>query len=187
MRARLLGPLALATLVLALGGNADAKRFRLDPGASEIHFALGATLHTVRGSFSLRGGELVVDEGTGSASGRIVIDAASGRTGNESRDRAMHERVLRSDEFPEIVFHAEALDDTSLAGALEIVGARHPVSIAYEQSKPVAGRLEIIGRTRLPYVAWGLEDVSTFVLRVDKSVDVELRVVGVVSSADGEE
>lgn len=189
MRIRLLRSFTLLLVALAMGkvSRADAMTLRLDPAVSEVKITLGATLHEVRGAFALRAGELVFDEAAGSASGRVIIDATSGATGNATRDRAMHERVLRSGDFPEIVFYAQALRDAVLVGELELLGKRHPLSIPFERHTRDGGAIEIAGRATLPYVAWGLADVSNFVLRVDKSVDVELRVIGAISPHSGEE
>ena len=92
----------LATVVIAacsLWVPAAERVVTLDPEATEISFALGATMHTVYGSLHLVSGRVQFDDSNGTASGRVVVDALSGNTGNDSRDRKMHAQVLLSDSF----------------------------------------------------------------------------------------
>jgi polyisoprenoid-binding protein YceI len=76
----------------------------LDPAATKVDFALGATLHTVHGTFKLEDAQLHFDPATGKVSGSVTLDATSASTDNGSRDGKMHAEVLESAKFPEIVF-----------------------------------------------------------------------------------
>jgi polyisoprenoid-binding protein YceI len=76
----------------------------IDPASAQIEFTLGATLHTVHGSFKLKHGQIRFDPATGKASGSIVVDATSGDTKNTSRDKKMHAEILESANFCEITF-----------------------------------------------------------------------------------
>lgn len=161
----------------------------LDPQASRITFTLGATLHTVEGSFQVVEGEVRFDPATGEASGRIVVDATSGDTGNDKRDRDMHAKVLESEQFPRFVFIPERLEGSFepsgrsqvvLHGSLEIHGDSHPVAIPAEVGSE-GDRLEADGHFEVPYVEWGMKDPSKFILRVEKSVEVEVHAVGRLS------
>ncbi|HXH27442.1 MAG TPA: YceI family protein [Candidatus Polarisedimenticolia bacterium] len=177
-------------LVAALGltlalppAEAAETSFRLDPGATEIGFTLGATLHTVDGTFRMEEGIVRFDRETGALGGRIVVDARSGETGNRRRDRKMHAQVLDSTDYPSIVFVPEKLTGevpvsghatVTVHGTLTLLGAGHPLDLRVEID--VHDRLvEATTRFRVPYVAWGLKDPSVFVLRVDKYVDVTVR------------
>src|SRR5262245_50046339 len=162
-------------------------RLVLDPAASEVHFELAATLHTVRGSFALRAGEVRFDPASGAIAGRVAIDAASGVTGNARRDRNMHEQVLESRRYPEIVLTPERMEVTRIGGEsltgvihgrIEIHGGSHPVAMPVEAARIAPGRARVEGRFEVPYVAWGLEDPSTFLLRVDPSLVVRFVAVG---------
>ncbi len=167
-------------------------RLVLDPTATEVHFELGATLHTVRGSFALREGELRFDPASGAIAGRVAIDAASGETGNRRRDRNMHEQVLESRRYPEIALIPERIELTrsggeSLAGVvhgrIQIHGGSHPVAIPVEATRIAPGRGRVEGRFEVPYLAWGLEDPSTLLLRVDPSLQVRFVAVGDLTGA----
>lgn len=189
----------LATVLLALGallalaGAAPAagepelpQRLVLDTDTSHVDFTLGATLHTVEGSFRVSGGEIGFDPVEGTAGGRVVIDARSGDTGSERRDRNMHRDVLESDTYPEFVFLPERLAvlrqeedeaEVELAGTVEIHGVRKPLTIPATVRRE-GDALRIRGAFTVPYVDWGLRDYSNFVLRVAPTVDVQLDVVG---------
>lgn len=184
--------LALVTLTPAASGS-ETFRLALEPAASQVAFELGATLHTVRGRFALLSGDLVLDEAAGTLSGRVVIDARSGDTGNGSRDANMHEQVLESELFPEIVLVPETLalserNDASLrgtvAGRIEIHGDSHPVEFELEAERTSGDRGRVRGGFDVPYVAWGLRDLSTFVLRVEPVLRVTFEAEGALSSAD---
>jgi len=182
LRLALLAGLATA----ALPGRAEPWTLRLEPAATQIRFEVGATLHTVEGRFALERGRLRFDPETGEASGEVVVDARSGDTGIDRRDRTMHREQLASDEHPRIVLRPRRLRDVERAEAgLEAVldaelvlrGSAHPLSF------PVSGRREdgrgvVEGRFEVPYVAWGLPDPDTFLLKVDDVVRVEFRAAG---------
>lgn len=165
---------------------AHAATVTLDPAASSIEFELGATLHTVEGSFDLTEGRVTVDPASGEASGRIVVDATSGDTGKEKRDRDMHEKVLESDRHPTIVFHPARVEGevptsgggaVTLHGSLDIHGSRHPLAVPLDVTVD-GDRVTATGSFTVPYVEWGMEDPSTFILRVDKEVEVTIEAVG---------
>lgn len=188
---RAIGALAL-TLAAALPANAEPYRLVLEPEATRIDFTLGATLHTVRGSFALRSGEVHFDPATGEASGRIVVDAQSGDTGIDRRDRVMHEQVLASAEHPVMLLIAERLDVSrqttdalagSVAGQFEVRGARHPITVDFEGSRE-GGAARVEARFAVPWVGWGLPDPSNFLLTVEKSLDVVVESRGELSRAD---
>src|SRR5690349_10103639 len=88
--------------------------FTIDPVQSSVHWTLGSSLHTVHGTFALKRGSLQVDPATGKASGEIVVDATSGESGNDGRDKKMHKDVLESGQFGEIIFRPD-----SVSGKLE--------------------------------------------------------------------
>lgn len=158
----------------------------MDPAQTKISFTLGATAHTVHGHFSLTKGDLSFDPASGRIEGEIVIDSRSGNTDNDGRDAKMHKDVLESTSFREIIFrpdHAEGF--SAAAGALSgtvhgefvIHGNRHemsvPVSVQFAQD-----RWNASAKFTVPYVDWGLRNPSTFLLRVSKTVDIDVETSG---------
>ncbi len=179
--------MTLAALLLPTAAAAAQWKFVADPGASEIHFTLGAVLHTVHGTAKVKSGEASWDAEKGMLSGRVVVDATSARTGITGRDNKMHEEVLESARYPEIVFTLEKIEGAfspgqngplTVSGTFLLHGQPHPLTV------PLTvvfrdGRVEASGAFKIPYVAWGLTDPSSFLLRVAKEVTVDVRLVGV--------
>jgi polyisoprenoid-binding protein YceI len=181
---------ALVALCAAQPAAAAEQTLRLDPAATQIGFALGATLHTVRGSLALASGEIRFDAESGAASGELVIDATSARTGRASRDRNMHRDVLESEAHPRIVFRPQRLAllrrdaasaDVELRGVLEMHGQQHPLALPAHLTL-ADERVGIETRFRVPYVDWGMRDYSTLILRVDRFVDVTVKSEGRLST-----
>jgi polyisoprenoid-binding protein YceI len=158
----------------------------LDPARTEIHWTLGGALHTTHGSFKLKGGLISFNPSTGAAQGEILVDVASGESGNESRDNHMRKDVLESDKYPQAIFHptrvtgavqAGVTQTVTVEGTFTIHGADHPLSL--EMQVRIDGH-DAVASTHfsVPYVAWGMKDPSTFMLRVGKNVDVEVAAKG---------
>ncbi len=166
-------------------------RLVLDSQETEVRFELGATLHTVRGSFDVREGAVRFDPTSGAMEGRVVIDAKSGETGNGKRDENMHAWVLESDRYPDIVLLPERLEASEVGsdslrgvvhGRVEIHGGSHPVTISVKGRRTAPGRGLVEGDFEIPFVEWGLTDPSIFLLRVDKVISVRFRAVGALTS-----
>src|SRR5215472_12156569 len=88
--------LAVASLVCGPLCAARERVLVCDPAQTRADFTLSASFHTVEGNFKLKRGEIRFDPGSGKITGQIVFDAASGQTGNGSRDKKMHRDVLQS-------------------------------------------------------------------------------------------
>lgn len=163
--------------------------FRLDPEASRVTFTLGATLHSVEGSFAVSRGEVRFDPESGDASGEIVVDVTSGDTGKEGRDEDMHEKVLESRQHSRAVLTPTRVEGSvpesgsgriTLRGSLRLHGSTHEISIPTEV-RVEGDQVKATGTFRVPYVEWGMKDPSKFLLRVDKHVDVTIEAVGTLA------
>ena len=188
---RVLGLAALVSLSLAGSVRAEEQVLRLDAGLTKIDFTLEATLHAADGTIPCTSGEIRFDLTTGRASGRLVLDATKTQSGNEGRDRKMHEEVLESARFPEIVFMPAKVEarvddmgngDVRLTGTLAIHGAGHPFTIAARVRRN-GDKVSATGSFDIPYVAWGMNDPSVFVLRVAKVIKVRFSTVGTLMAA----
>lgn len=180
------GILAVLALLTATRLAAAELRLELDPAGTEITFELGATLHEVEGTAELREGRVAFDPESGTASGRIVVAAASLNTDHEGRDRKMHGQVLESTSFPEIVFsprsvrgtfHAEGESTLVLDGTFTIHGDSHPLSLEVVVRRQ-GDRLSLETEFVVPYVSWGMSDPSRFVMRAAKEVSVRVEGAG---------
>jgi polyisoprenoid-binding protein YceI len=177
-------------LLLALPPVAGAERaLVLDAETTQISIRLKATLHMVKGSFRLQGGEVVFDEESGAASGWIRVDADSGKTGIGARDRKMKGKVLESERYPEIVFTptrfelgSELADgrELKLMGDLSIHGSEYPLTIPAKVLLGPGGEAKIDARFVIPYVKWGMRDVSNFISKVAPEVEVIVEGHGVI-------
>lgn len=162
----------------------------VDPSKSNVQFTLGATLHTVHGTFNVKGGTVHLDAASGKASGQVVVDVKSGNTGVEARDRQMHNRVLESDRFPQAVFLPDRVSGLAplegehqvvVHGTLRIHGQEHEVTFPAKVTVQ-DGRVTATAKFVMPYVNWGMKDPSTFVLRVSDKVTLEMNFAGTLSS-----
>jgi hypothetical protein len=183
---------AIVSLALVSNAAADELKIELDPDVTSITFRLKATMHTVHGSANATSGRLTLDTESGDMAGEIVIDAVGAETGNKKRDKKMHTKVLRSAEHGRIVLRAHRLDgnlvmegssDVALDGEMVILGRPHEIRIPL-QIEIENGLFTASGDFEVPYVDWGLDDPSTFVLRVAKTVQVTVSAEGTVSSSD---
>ncbi len=179
---------ALAALGAVRADSATELVLAVDPAASMVTFTLGATAHTVHGSFRVKGGEIRFDSASGNATGDVIVDATSGVTGNASRDRTMHGTVLESAKYPEIRFAPARVDgriapagasNVRVAGTLVLHGAAHAITVPLRVTLE-PGHFDAVGSFLVPYVAWGLRDPSFLVLRVAKEVEVSVRIRGSV-------
>ena len=194
-RASLAAALIMAATVLqAPAGAGAADLLTFDPASSEVVWTLGSTFHDVHGTFAMTRGEIRFDAATGEASGRIEISATSGESGNESRDKKMHEEVLESGKFPRIVllperftakngtFDPESGGSVNIDGTIEIHGVRRQITVAGEVTV-AEGHLTGTAHLTIPYVEWGMKDPSAFIFRADKVVEITLNLDGTLHPA----
>src|SRR6185437_16640547 len=91
---RLLGSI-LVVLSFCAASVAQTQELHLNftPANTSVNFTLGDVLHTVHGSFKLKQGDVEYNFTTAAVHGALVIDATSGQSGNNSRDRKMHREI----------------------------------------------------------------------------------------------
>lgn len=163
--------------------------FVLQPTQSQVTFTLASTLHTVRGTFAVTRGHLRLDGADGRVSGVCVVQAGSGDSGNRRRDSTMQREVLASAAHPELVFvptqmrgtlAPEGLSTVEIDGTLSLRGVPYPLTITATVTI-LDERFTFATRFLVPYVAWGLPDPSTFLLSVDKQVEIRFEAVGTVT------
>lgn len=182
----------LFVLLVLLGAIPAAARdavVELDPARTQIDFTLGAVLHTVHGTFKLKRGTIRFDPATGHASGLVVVDAASGNSGNGARDHKMHQDVLESASYPEITFAPEQVQGQVLPqgnfkvqvlGSFTLHGVSHPLTLTL-QAHLAEGHLAGDTQFSIPYQNWGLKNPSTLFLRVDDTVNISIHAAGQIN------
>ena len=180
----LLGLLVVLGLTAAARAQAPATpiAITLDPSTTSIRWTLDTTAHTVHGTFKLKNGAFKIDPATGSVNGEIVVDAASGESGDSARDKRMQSAVLESAQYPTITFRPTHIDgkiDLAAAGSvvvdgiLNLHGQDHPMKITVNLH-PQGDGVALATHFTVPFVAWGLKDPSTFIFRTDKQVTLDV-------------
>jgi polyisoprenoid-binding protein YceI len=183
----------IVTLCSAPYTCAQESVFTLDPSKSTVEFTLGASLHTVHGTFKFKSGEIHFDPAKGTASGAIIVDALSGESGNEGRDKKMHQEILETPKFSEIVFVPSRIQGTiapqgtsqvAVAGVMKLHGKDHEMTLNFAVQPGTHGQAALATAAfSVPYVKWGLKNPSTFFLRVTDSVDVDVRASGQLAAS----
>lgn len=172
----------------------ESKRWVLDPTSTEVSFDVGATGHDIHGSVAVGSGEILFDTATGSASGAIVVGAASALTGNNGRDKTLRHDVFEADRFPEIRFVPARFTGelpesgtaaVTLEGSIVMLGLAHPLSLPARVT--VSGPRVLAETTfSIPFLEWGLHDPSIMFLRVGKVVAVTVKAAGTLTGLDAE-
>jgi polyisoprenoid-binding protein YceI len=176
----------LCFLIVSLPLAAAENTIELDPARSSIGFTLGDVLHTVHGSFKLKRGTMKFDSATGTASGEIVVDVASGDSGNGSRDKRMHKEILESARYPEAVFTPDHVNGELAAsgesqldvdGSFLIHGASHEMTFHF-RAEVKSGEVLTSTNFTIPYVEWGMKNPSNFLLKVNAKVEMNVQATG---------
>jgi polyisoprenoid-binding protein YceI len=178
--------IAVAGIFLATTASAQEAVLELDPAQTQVAFTLGDVLHTVHGTFKLKSGTIHFDPATGHASGQVVVDATSGDSGSHGRDRKMHKEVLESAQYPEATFTPEQIQgqfsphgdfQVQVQGIFKLHGADHTLTLVF-QVHVDGDQLTASTNFSIPYVNWGLKNPSTFILRVDETVQIDIHTTG---------
>ena len=158
----------------------------LDPAKTTVKFTLHDVLHTIHGSFRLKSGVIHFDPSTGVASGNVIIDATSGESGNESRDKKMHKNILQSQQYATIEFSpkqvigrvaAQGASQVQVKGIFQLHGSPHDLTLIL----PVQVNGDQLSATThfdVPYEEWGVKNPSTLFLRVSNKVQIDISAVG---------
>ena len=180
-----------STTAVAASLHAQQAVLDLDATQTKVDFTLSDVLHTVHGTFKLKSGSIRFDPATGEARGTLIVDATSGASGSNGRDRKMHKNILESDKYPEITFTpdhfqghlvAEGDSEIELHGMFAIHGAAHEMVL--KTSVHAHGdQMTATTHFLVPYVQWGMKNPSTLMLRVGDKVDIALQAVGRVHPA----
>jgi polyisoprenoid-binding protein YceI len=180
---------SLLVLAGATGASAQDLSLQIDPAQTSVKFTLDAALHSVHGTFRVKQGAMQFSPASGKLSGEIVVDAKSGETGNGMRDRKMHRDVLESEQYPEITFRPDRVEgmvamqgssSVKVHGMFRIRGVDREILIPADVEMN-SGHWTATMRFTVPYAKWGMNNPSTFFLRVSDSVAIEITAAGNVT------
>ncbi len=125
---------------------------------------------------------------TGAAEGEFLVNVTTGESGNSTRDGKMQKEVLESSKYPQAFFHPVKVSgelkpgspqNVTVDGTFNIHGADHPLTLPMTVQLTGTNASATTHFT-IPYVAWGMKDESTFLLKVDKAVTVDVTAQGTV-------
>lgn len=172
-----------ATLTYALQHEID---LNFVPAKSTVNFTLGDILHTVHGSFNLKRGDIRFNPATNEIRGEILVEASSGKSGSSGRDKRMQNEVLESARYPDVTFRPDRVEGQfsgvgvstiQVHGMFGIHGTEHEITIPV-RVEMFPGQWTATSHFTVPYAKWGMKNPSTFVLRVDQSVEIEIQASG---------
>ncbi len=158
----------------------------IDPAQSNVHWTLGSTVHTVHGSFAFKKGTLRLDTSTGKARGEIIVDATSGNSGNDSRDKKMHKEVLESGRYAEVIFRPDRVEGSiapqgtftvQVHGLFVLHGSEHELTVPV-QAELTGDQWTGSAKFNVPFIDWGLKNPGNFFLKVNHTVAIELEMKG---------
>jgi polyisoprenoid-binding protein YceI len=172
------------TIVPVMFGQHET--FTVNPGTSQVAFALGGSGHHVQGTFHLQSGSISFDQSAQKVSGSVIVSAGSGNSGEPSRDKKMNSDVLDTGHFAEVTFAPSSYQGTiatsgdstiQVTGTFTLHGTPHDLTVPMQIHIDGAD-LTAKGHFTVPYVKWGLKDPSIFILKVAKEVDIDLTLSG---------
>lgn len=158
----------------------------IDPAQSKVHWTLGTTLHTVHGTFAFKNGSLHLDSASGKVSGEIVVLATSGDSGNDSRDKKMHKEVLESAHYQDVIFRPARVEGkiapqgpftVQVHGMFVLHGSEHELTVPV-QAEFAGDHWTGSAKFNVPFVEWGLKNPSSFLLKVNHAVEIDLELKG---------
>lgn len=189
MFVRLLLPALLTCAMLADTAAAQQEKLQIDPAASTVHFALTGSLHSVDGTFKVQQGSIVFNRADGAMQGEVAVDAASGDSGDSSRDKKMTANQMKAPSFSTVTFMPHHFTGTlnpsgdsniTVAGTFTLLGKPHEITVPMKVHLQ-GSSCTATGSFTVPYVAWGMKDPSVFLLKVGKEVVVNLALTGSVA------
>jgi polyisoprenoid-binding protein YceI len=156
------------------------------PARASVRFALDASFHVVHGTFDIEHGAIRFDPASRAISGEIVVNAASGRSGNDGRDRRMHREILESARYPEIAFRPDRIEGTveaSGASTVQVHGVFRIHGVEHELTIPVRVEMAddhwtVTSQFIVPYVQWGIKNPSNLLVHVSPSVELDVQASG---------
>jgi polyisoprenoid-binding protein YceI len=137
--------------------------YRVDPDRSSIviHTKHLFGLGTVRGTFTLRTGDILVTDPVTTSTIHAVADAASFTSGNTGRDKQVRSKaLLHADEHTDIRFSADTVSATdgswTVHGTLTARGGSAPLDLTIVEATDRAETLTIVATSSIDRYMHGI-------------------------------
>jgi polyisoprenoid-binding protein YceI len=178
------------TLLLGPALLAQHQTFVVNPNASEVRMTLNTTHEVVSGTFHLHSGSVTFDRHSPNLSGLLVVTAASGNTGNASRDKRMNKDILKVDQFATVSFAPKSYtgviapsgdSNLQVSGVFTLLGSPHDLTIPM-QIHIDGANLTAKAKFVIPYVQWGLKNPSFLIWKAENDVAIDLNLTGQLSN-----
>ncbi len=178
------------TLLPATVGLAQHQTFAVNPDTSEVRMKLNTTHEVVNGIFRLESGSVNFDRTQSSISGMVVVAAASGKTGNDSRDKKMDKDILKVDQFTTVSFAprtytgviaASGDSNIQVSGVVTLLGTPHDLTIPMEIHIK-GSKATVKAHFVVPYVQWGLKNPSFLIWKAENDVAIDLMLAGDIAN-----
>lgn len=184
----LIGPLTLCADEAVSPGP---KTFVVDPEGSEVTFLMQTTWHGVHGKTTAITGTIESAGGAvfEDAVAKVVVDATTLDTGNQRRDKTMHNEYMMTTQWPQVIFRSTAapvrIDNVpdapagsisfELAGDLTIRSETRGVLLSLT-ARPEGEGWVVTGEHTVSLKDYGIPDPSIFLNKVQDAVKVSFSV-----------
>ncbi len=177
-------------LLFAQTAYAQHQSFAVNPDTSEVRITLKTNHEIVNGTFHVQSGSIDFSQSAPGMAGSVIVGAASGKTGNDSRDRKMDKDILKVDQYTTVTFApksrtgtiAPAGDSTiQVSGVFTLLGTPHDMTIPM-QVHIEGSRATVKSHFVIPYVQWGLRNPGFMIWKAENDVDIDLNLVGRLSN-----
>jgi hypothetical protein len=182
---------AIFALAATLGPGAHGQHqtFVVNPDASEVKMTLNTSHEVVVGTFHIQSGSIEFDRTAPRMSGSVIVQAGSGKTGNDSRDKKMNRDILEVQQYANISFEPKTYRGTIAPSGdsnIQVTGIFTLLGTAHEITVPMLVHVEGGNATAtahfvVPYVQWGLKNPSFLIWKAENDVAIDLNLVGIVS------
>jgi hypothetical protein len=181
---------AVLTFLSAAAGLAQHQTFAVNPDTSEVRMKLNTTHEVVNGTFRVESGSINFDRTHSSMSGTVTVAAASGKSGNDSRDKKMNKDILKVDQFTTVSFAPKAYtgviaasgdSNIQVSGVFTLLGTPHDLTIPMEIHID-GSKATVKAHFVVPYVQWGLKNPSFLIWKAENDVAIDLMLAGNIAN-----
>ena len=176
-------------VILAPAALAQHRIFVINPDASQAKITLNTTHEIVNGVFNVQSGSIEFDPSSHSMAGTVIVLAASGKTGNNSRDKKMYKDILKVEQYATVSFQPKTYtgaiapsgdSNIQVTGIFTLLGTPHQITIPMQvhlDGAAATAKAHLV----VPYVQWGLKNPSFLIWKADNDVAIDVNLAGAIS------